>query len=122
MPDSMGIRKSYVPQSPPKTEKTLRTSIITNTLNQAPPQRLGESTIKGPSFNPSTAYVSPNSIIKEITKDVYLIKEYVETTISGSDKVEQFVFKLTNNSLKQIDFSIDFKDSENIKLGLYIAA
>ena len=88
-----------------------------------PPQRLGESggSLKpntGPSFTPSTAYVSPNSIIKEITKDVYLIKEYLETQVTMSEKVEQFIFKLTNNSLKEIDFSIDFRESENIRIGL----
>lgn len=55
--------------------------------------------------------MSPNAIIKQICKDVYLIKEYLQIPSANGAVEEVFVFRMTNNSLKEIEFAIDFKDS-----------
>lgn len=69
-------------------------------------------------------YTPPTSITKEIAKDIYLIKELIQPPgmagaglqgqAQGADRPFYFVFRLTNNALKDVDFHADFSGSENL--------
>jgi hypothetical protein len=37
---------------------------------------------------------------------------------NSDEQTEYFIFRVTNNSLKEINFTVDFRESENILVGL----
>jgi len=75
-------------------------------------------------------YTPPTQITKEIAKDVYLIKELIQVPTSTAIGLQStnsnqasgeaasfyFVFRLANDSLKDMDFEADFTGSENVTL------
>ena len=75
-------------------------------------------------------YVAPTSIVKEIAEDIYLTKELIypqgyspvvqlgESTDEGhlpspQQGGFQYAFYVTNDSLKEVNFTADFSGSEN---------
>ena len=63
-------------------------------------------------------WIPPTAITKEITKDIFLIKEYIQKSTQGGESKDSFVFYLTNNALKDINFVADFTGSTNIALAI----
>ena len=54
----------------------------------------------------------PAAISKEIAKDVFLVKEYVDA--ASEHDFHQLVFRVTNNSLNDIELTTDLRGSEDI--------
>lgn len=54
----------------------------------------------------------PAAISKEIAKDVFLVKEYVDK--ASEYDFHQLIFRVTNDSLNDIELTTDLRGSENI--------
>ena len=67
-----------------------------------------------PSPNQNKNGIPPTVIQKEISKGVFFVKEFVaKQNPSGFD---QFVFSIKNTTLKDIDFTCNFKGSEKVEI------
>ena len=57
-------------------------------------------------------WVPPNTISKQLSKDIWLDKKYEEV----QNGVQRYIFKIRNNSLKDVYFFSDFSGSENVMI------
>ena len=91
-----------------------------------PPHRLGSIATpmpvvkqEQPPILPNAPFIPPSAIVKQIAKDVLFIKEYAQRPLqTPGDMEQQFIFRITNDALKDIDFTLDFRESDQILVSI----
>ena len=106
------LTKSTKERTATITESKIRRATVKESKSSSPTRNsIFQASPTYPKFQTKQPYYAPNTIVKTISKDVYLIREFIQTTPSHPGHL---LFLVTNNSFQVVDLQLDFSGSDAV--------